>query len=210
MRVLMFGWEFPPHISGGLGTACYGLTKGLAKNGVEVIFVVPKAWGDEDQSSVRIVNAEEITVNVTQHFVDEVWNKIQYMEANSNLIPYIAPEDFSTLRFKDENSRREHLKQILSSNFKFSGTYGNSLFEEVNRYGLLGGEIARQQDFDIIHAHDWLTYSAGIAAKEATGKPLVCHIHATEFDRTGDNVNSVIYEYERNGMMAADLVMAVS
>ena len=56
IKVLMFGWEFPPHISGGLGTACYGLTKGLALNGVEVTFVMPKASGDEDLTYVKIVN----------------------------------------------------------------------------------------------------------------------------------------------------------
>lgn len=206
----MFGWEFPPHISGGLGTACYGMTKGLAENGVEVTFVVPKAWGDEDQSSIRIINAEDVTVNVTMNFIDEIWNKIQYMEVNSSLIPYMLPEEFETLKSQNEVDRREHLVNILSKQFKFSGTYGSSLFEEVNRYGLLGGEIAKHQEFDIIHAHDWLTYSAGIEAKKATGKPLVCHIHATEYDRTGENVNNIIYEYERNGMMAADLVMAVS
>lgn len=206
----MFGWEFPPHISGGLGTACYGLTKGLAKNDVEVIFVVPKAWGDEDQSSVRLVNAEDVPINVSEKFIDEVWNKIQYMEANSQLIPYITPEDYTILRSKSETERRQHLKNIFMGTFRFSGAYGGSLFEEVNRYGLLGAEIALQHDFDIIHAHDWLTYAAGIAAKKATGKPLVCHIHATEFDRSGENVNSVIYEYERNGMQEADLVMAVS
>ena len=59
-RVLMFGWEFPPHIAGGLGTACLGLTKGLAKQGVEVLFVMPKASGDEDQSAAKIINASDV------------------------------------------------------------------------------------------------------------------------------------------------------
>ena len=63
MKVLMFGWEFPPHIAGGLGTACYGLTKGLAVNGVDVAFVMPKASGDEDQSLIKIINASDVEVD---------------------------------------------------------------------------------------------------------------------------------------------------
>ena len=59
IKVLMFGWEFAPHISGGLGTACLGLTKGLAKNEVEVLFVMPKASGDEEAQAARIINASE-------------------------------------------------------------------------------------------------------------------------------------------------------
>ena len=205
----MFGWEFPPHISGGLGTACYGLTKGLAKHGTEIIFVVPKAFGDEDQQAVRIVNAEDTEIFVNEEFVSEVWEKIQYMEANSNLIPYITPEEYEEAMQMEHKRRHTYLQEKFCGKFSFSGTYGASLFEEVNMYGLLGGAIAKRNDFDVIHAHDWLTYSAGIAAKEATGKPLVCHIHATEFDR-GQNINTIIYEYERRGMQSADLVIAVS
>jgi glycosyltransferase involved in cell wall biosynthesis len=206
----MFGWEFPPHISGGLGTACYGLTKGLAKHGAEIIFVVPKAFGDEDQRAVRIVNAEETEIFVNEEFISEVWDKIQYMEAHSNLIPYITPEEYEEVMQMEHRHRHTYLQEKFRGRFSFSGAYGASLFEEVNMYGLLGGAIAKCHDFDVIHAHDWLTYSAGIAAKEATGKPLVCHIHATEFDRTGQNVNTIIYEYEKRGMQAADLVIAVS
>lgn len=210
MKVLMFGWEFPPHISGGLGTASYGLTKGLAKHGMDILFVVPKAFGDEDQSAVRIVNAEEISVTASERFTDEILNRIQYMEANSLLMPYLSPEEYEYVVNMESTHRRSYLIEHFQGKFTFSGTYGKTLFEEVNMYGLLGGEIARKHDFDLIHAHDWLTYSAGIAAKEATGKPLVCHIHATEFDRSGENINTVIYEYEKNGMMAADMVIAVS
>jgi len=131
------------------------------------------------------------------------------MEANSNLIPYITPEEYEEAMQMEHKRRHTYLREKFCGKFSFSGTYGASLFEEVNMYGLLGGAIAKRNDFDVIHAHDWLTYSAGIAAKEATGKPLVCHIHATEFDR-GQNINTIIYEYERRGMQAADLVIAVS
>ena len=97
MRVLMFGWEFPPHISGGLGTACFGLTRGLAKHNVNMLFVVPKAHGDEDQSSVRLVPAEDIEITHTSVELEEFWKKLSYLEVASNLIPYVGPEEFERL-----------------------------------------------------------------------------------------------------------------
>src|SRR5580692_2307897 len=97
MRVLMFGWEFPPHISGGLGTACYGLTKGMAYNNMDVIFVVPKAFGDEDQRAVRIVSADQQTLNFTDAKLQDYWKRITYMEVSSQLVPYMSPEEFRRL-----------------------------------------------------------------------------------------------------------------
>src|SRR5690606_29397982 len=95
--------------------------------------------------------------------------------------------------------------------YQFSGSYGPSLLEEVKRYGKIGGEIARQHNFDIIHAHDWLTFPAGTEAKNVSGKPLVLHVHATEYDRAGDkNIDTRIFEIEKNGLLAADLIIAVS
>ncbi|MCF0172656.1 MAG: glycogen/starch synthase, partial [Bacteroidales bacterium] len=97
MKVLMFGWEFPPHISGGLGTACYGMTMGLAENDVEVLFVMPSASGDEDQSAVRIINASDVAVSETCTSVDEFLGKVQFLRVGSNIMPYISPEDYATL-----------------------------------------------------------------------------------------------------------------
>ena len=82
-RVLMFGWEFPPHIAGGLGTACLGLTRGLAKQGVEVLFVMPKASGDEDQSAAKIINASDVESLYQYHDVEEYWKNIDFMEVGS-------------------------------------------------------------------------------------------------------------------------------
>ena len=95
MRVLMFGWEFPPHIAGGLGTACYGMTKGLAENGVEVLFVMPSASGDEDQSAVRIINASDVAVDTMSETVDEFLRKVRFVHVGTNLVPYVSPEDFA-------------------------------------------------------------------------------------------------------------------
>jgi glycogen synthase len=206
----MFGWEFPPHISGGLGTACFGLTKGLAKHDVEMIFVVPKAWGDENQESVRLVNASDIGVNMKTSSYKESWKRIEYMEIGSNIIPYVSPEEFERIHSQEELNKISSESQVFADKYEFAGGYGKKLFEEVSRYALVASALATSKDFDLIHAHDWLTYPAGIAAKYVSGKPLVIHVHATEYDRSGENVNAPVYEIERKGMEEADKIIAVS
>ena len=209
-RVLMFGWEFPPHIAGGLGTACLGLTKGLAKQGVEVLFVMPKASGDEDQSSAKIINASDIESLYEYHDVQEYWKNINFMQIGSNLMPYMDPERFEREVNQSILEGRDEKRIGFKNKYQFSGKYGANLMEEVARYALVAATIAEQQQFDVIHAHDWLTYAAGIAAKRVSGKPLVIHVHATEFDRSGENVNQTVYNLERQGMLEADRVITVS
>ncbi|MBW6492097.1 MAG: glycosyltransferase family 4 protein [Lentimicrobium sp.] len=210
MKVLMFGWEFPPHITGGLGTACFGMTKGLMKNGVEVIFVVPKAYGDESEEAVRIVNASDVSIDIRKTEQNEFWKNITYLEVNSSLVPYVGPEAFDNLMETSKMVTSLNDESVFNARYTFSGKYGDNLLEEVARYALVGAQIARDSEFDLIHAHDWLTYAAGVAAKQATGKPLVVHMHATEFDRSGENVNQRVYDIERAGMEAADRVITVS
>jgi len=210
MRVLMFGWEFPPHITGGLGTACFGMTKGLMKNDVDVLFVVPKAYGDESEEAVRLINASDVTIDIKRREDQEFWKKITYLEVNSNLVPYVGPEAFDNLIETMDSEKVLGEESIFNAQYKFSGKYGANLLEEVARYALVGAQIATTSDFDLIHAHDWLTYAAGVAAKKASGKPLVVHMHATEFDRSGENINTQVYEIERSGMEAADRVITVS
>lgn len=210
MKILMFGWEFPPHITGGLGTACYGMTKGLMKNNVNVIFVVPKAYGDESQEAIRLVNASDISIDIRKTEETEFWKNITYLEVNSSLVPYVGPEAFDNLIETTEKNTVTLEGSVFNARYTFSGKYGENLLEEVARYALVGAQIARESEFDVIHAHDWLTYAAGIAAKQATGKPLVVHMHATEFDRSGENVNQRVYDIERAGMEAADRVITVS
>ncbi|MFO7998979.1 MAG: glycosyltransferase family 4 protein [Bacteroidales bacterium] len=210
MKVLMFGWEFPPHISGGLGTASYGLTKALLKAGVEIIFVVPKAYGDEAPGSVRLVNASEVSIDLTDEIFKSHMDKISYMEVNSSLLPYASEEEYFHVLEQLEAGMSSETISLSSQKFSFSGGYGKNLMEEVRRYALVGAEIARQHEFDLIHSHDWLTYMAGVEAKKISGKPFVVHMHATEFDRSGENVNREVYQIERSGMEAADMVIAVS
>lgn len=210
MRVLMFGWEFPPHITGGLGTACYGITKGLTKHHTEVIFVVPKAFGDEDQQVVSIRNASDISFDLKDEEYKEFWERIKYLEVGSNIIPYVAPEYFAKTIKKNRKTGEEFTSNVFSRRYEFSGKYGINLLEEVARYALIASALAAKEQFDVIHAHDWLTYPAGIAAKKTSGKKLVVHMHATEFDRTGGNVNQQVYDIERQGMEEADQVITVS
>ena len=215
----MFGWEFPPHIAGGVGTACYGMTQGLARNDVEVIFVMPKASGDEDQSFVKVVNASDVEARYCDASVEgseDIMSKISFIHIDSNMVPYISPEEWATYRESYERTGKkfwERKGDSWTQRYTFSGKYGANIMEEVARYAVVAAEVARQLEgqFDVIHAHDWLTYFAGVAAKQVSGKPLVVHMHATSFDRSSsDNIDTRVYEIERQGMAAADMVIAVS
>lgn len=202
MRVLMFGWEFPPHISGGLGTACFGIANALMQKDVEMIFVVPKASGSEEDSCLRLINASNVDVSwqMLKH-----QSKFAYIEATSLLVPYATPELYQQPKEKTTSRTQQFFYR-----FPFSGSYGHNLFEEVAHYAAVAGQLARDLSFDIIHAHDWLTFPAGLAAKEVSGKPLVVHVHATEFDRSGENVNPDVFKAEQAGMKGADHIIAVS
>jgi len=177
----MFGWEFPPFNSGGLGIACHGLSKALANEGSEVIFVLPKKFDIKDDF-LKIVFGDEVTTR-SKHYI-----------VNSNLMPYVTSQSY--VRGSDKSEQ--------------NAIYGNTLIEEVERYGEIAKGIALNEDFDIIHAHDWLSMKAGIAAKKVSNKPLVVHIHATEFDRTGGNNNQMVYDIEKEGMNFADKIITVS
>lgn len=209
MKVLMFGWEFPPHISGGLGTASYGLTKGLAQQNVEILFVMPKASGDEDTSIGKIINASDVDMPTTYSSFDGFWKNVSFLPVDSGLIPYLGVEEYTQYMSETQGDNKKIFNH-LGGKYTFSGKYGMNLMEEVMRYAYIASKIASEHDFDVIHAHDWLTYLAGIVAKRISGKPLVVHVHATEFDRSGENVNRMVYDLERTGMEQADAVIAVS
>jgi len=211
MKVLMFGWEFPPHISGGLGTACFGLTKGMAKlNQVGVIFVVPKVFGDEEHSAILLIGANNVPITRKEIRFEDVQQKIDYYEVESKLVPYVGEEEFWTLKSHKYSKEIRFVNTNDGYKIEFSGKYGPDLLQEIRNYALVAEIIARDNQFDVIHAHDWLTFPAGIAAKNNSRKPLVVHVHATEFDRSGGNVNPKVYAIEREGMETADAIIAVS
>jgi glycosyltransferase involved in cell wall biosynthesis len=211
MRVLMFGWEFPPHISGGLGTASYGLTRGMATlDDLEVIFVVPKAWGDEDQSVVRLVGANQVPVAYKKVFYKGFKRPVERIEVSSKIVPYTDPDNFWKMVKSEVSGYNFYVKTNNKGRVDFSGRYDTSLMEEIYKYSIVAAVIADENEFDIIHAHDWLAYPAGIAAMEVSGKPLVIHVHATDFDRSGGNVNPDVYRIEKSGMDAASKIITVS
>lgn len=219
MKVLMFGWEFPPHISGGLGTASFGLTQGLLREGTEVIFVVPKVARDDKGRIVttrnpgeipltQMVDASDVALDINNAQYQQVWKNLTYLEVGINLIPYISLEEYQKLTELNDISDLE--AKIFAERFEFSGVYGYNLLEEVSRYALIAAKIATIYQFDVIHAHEWLTFPAAIIAKKISKKPLIVHVHATEFDRSGKHINQPIFEMEKMGMELADKVIAVS
>jgi len=207
----MFGWEFPPHISGGLGTASYGLTKGMtAMDDMEVIFVVPKVWGDEDQSVVRLIGANKVPVAFRKVFFKGFKKSFEKIEISSKIVPYTDPDDFWKLSRKEVSAYRMFIQTNNEGMVDFSGKYDINLLDEIYKYSVVASVIAEENQFDVIHAHDWLAYPAGIAAMEVSGKPLIIHVHATDFDRSGGNVNPDVYWIEKRGMDAASKIITVS
>ncbi|MFW5706905.1 MAG: glycosyltransferase, partial [Bacteroidota bacterium] len=185
-------------------------TKALLKCGVDLIFVVPKAFGDEKPGTIRLVNASDVAINVQDEIFNEYVDHVSYVEVDSALIPYADDEQYYHIIESIEKGFTSEKGELYTQKYSFEGGYGKNLMEEVKRYAMIALEIARQHDFDLIHAHDWLTYMAGKEAKKISGKPLIVHMHATEFDRSGENVNTLVYEIEKAGMEAADKVIAVS
>ena len=225
MRVLMLGWEFPPYMSGGLGTACYNIARSLSRKGTEVLFLMPSMPGNERinidgrLSVIGASGAATETNEATENILREsrnLWaNRLVVRPVESPLFPYATQETYEeclrNLRntaFADRLARSQRAASM--SRLELAGGYGPNLMDEVYRYGLAVATLARKESFDVIHAHDWMTYPAAILLKLLTGKPLVTHIHATEYDRSGQNKNPAVSHIEWAGMTEADMVVAVS
>lgn len=199
MKVLMFGWEFPPKIYGGLAVASYGITKGLSLQGdVDITFCMPKPVGKEERF-LKIVNMSQVPV---------AWRDVKYDDIKDRMIGHTA-EDYYRYRdhiYADFNNLGVDGMGCL----QFAGGYPGNLYQEINNFSIISGVVARSEEFDIIHAHDWLTYPAGIHAKQISGKPLCIHVHATDYDRSRGKVNPTVYGIEKDGMDNADCIMCVS
>ncbi len=183
----MFGWEFPPFQAGGLATATVGLVKGLLRQPVEVTLVVPFPAEQSPLPNLRLVSADGPVEGLVVHRVP------------SPMTPYGGAEEY-----------QEILSTFRREGRGPSAVYGADLFQEITRYAALAGGIAAREPHDVIDTHDWITFAAGIEARKVSGKPLVAHIHATEFDRAGEGANPEICRREYEGMMAADRVVANS
>ncbi len=270
MRILMLGWEFPPFMAGGLGTAVEGLTRSLVKKGHEIVFVLPQAIPEGHQSHVELVGPKALARRVsslrqgtirpqpiqvtTPHHADEpvhqddpelielLTRRVEEFETSypssypgvdtGNSLTRLIHEiqESRTIQSQARASLRdtsgmvalrsasaeqiadafEDVLESIEGLGSCSSGYGSDLFGDAERYARLVAALGLTEHFDVIHAHDWLTYQAGLLLKQLTGKPLICHIHATEFDRSGENINQGVYDIERAGMQGADRVIAVS
>jgi glycogen(starch) synthase len=196
MRALMFGWEFPPYVSGGLGVACEGLVRGLVELDAEVALVLPRRSAPSALPNLKMLSPADDGGSARPR---PRGRRLRVRRIPSPLRPYIT-------EFLYEDERRE--AERLGTNF--AGNYGPDLPREVLRYAGAAARIAARERFDVIHAHDWLTFLAGLEARKATGKPLVLHVHATEFDRAGNADNGFVTAIERLGLAEADRVITVS
>jgi len=206
----MFGWEFPPHISGGLGTACYGITKGLVKLGQEVVFVMPRIKSPEKFKHFKILSALDYCptgVHLEGGGEEDTWGgNLKLRKVDSLLRPYMSVKQYEELL---SNITGESGAHLMSDKYA-PGHYGPDIWMEVARYGRAAEKIARSETFDLIHGHDWTSVSACVNAQRTSGKPYVYHAHALEFDRSGENINQDIYNIEKYGMEKAARVIAVS
>jgi glycosyltransferase involved in cell wall biosynthesis len=211
MKVLMFGWEFPPNISGGLGTACYGLTKGLKSfEDVDLTFVVPKVYGNESKTEIKLIGAGDVVLSEESLVKQSEYESEESYVFDRPISAYITPEQYKEVSSGGKRVADRKVINTSSGKLEFAGDYGSGLFREISRYAVVASEIARIEPHDIIHAHDWLTYPAGIAAKKMSHNPLIIHVHSTEFDRSGENPDRNVYEIERMGMETADKIITVS
>lgn len=214
MKIFMLGWEFPPFISGGLGTACYGLTKAMDQIGLDVIFVLPRSVKTQSSTHVKMLTpSSAMTAGTVSWLSSEELRRVTFRFIESSLKPYINPKHLQNQleeALKKKRALHGGKQHITIEDAGGDIHYGGDMYSEVHRYAAIAAQLAINEDFDVIHAHDWMTYPAAIASAAITGKPLVVQVHSTEFDRSGENVNQTIYDIERKGMHAADRVITVS
>jgi glycogen(starch) synthase len=228
MKVFMLGWEFPPFISGGLGTACHGLTRAMSELGVEITFVLPKPFQPTSATHVKMLTPQQVkqwnAPGETVAFTQKELKHVTFHAISSTLQPYVTPQQYqqqieALIRQKATQEQLKalggmeeirHWLQLVSATVEQPGQYSGDMYTEIHRYAAAAVRLALQEQFDVIHAHDWMTYPAGIAVAAMTGKPLVVHVHSTEYDRSGEHVNQMIYDIERRGMHAATKIIAVS
>jgi len=265
----MLGWEFPPFISGGLGTACHGLTKALDHQGHEILFVLPKPVDRSHAEHVTLITPESEAryPNLVgalraersgadpgpdaEHPQPEgapplERTQFRTVQAGPDMgSPYPGEaRDDRPLTARDvvlpigvrPAARAPHGaadatvpapadRPVQEAEAAAPGPapapaapapapvesdYAGDVVAQTRRYADMVMALCAQDPFDVIHAHDWMTYPAGMALARATGKPLVTHIHSTEYDRSGENVDTRIADIERRGMAAAVRVVAVS
>jgi len=207
-QVFMLGWEFPPFISGGLGTACYGLTKAMDELGIKITFVLPRTAESKYATHVRLLGPT--AEKPEPAFKIAELKNVQFRTIASALQPYTTPRSYREKMEQVQRQKQRAGEAVAVTEPFAEANYGADMYAEVHRYATMAVELAQNEQFDVVHAHDWMTFPAGVAVAATSGRPLVVHMHSTEFDRSGEHVNQMIYDIERNGMEAASKVIAVS
>jgi len=211
----MLGWEFPPFISGGLGTACYGLTRAMSALGTDILFLLPRPVATQHDGHLSVVGPAGAVVpqEIEKPIQLSELENVTFRTVHATLNPYAT-----AIEFAEQTESRRIAADLAGSAASPTPVapappqpiYGGDLFAEVQRYAKLALEIAEGENFDVVHAHDWITYPAAMNVAAHHGKPLVVHVHSTEFDRSGAHVDQRIYDIERRGLHAAIRVIAVS
>ncbi len=224
MRVLMLGWEYPPFISGGLGTACRGLTEAMKRLQTRILFVLPRAIESQSQADPNegVESQDEARrEGDTPNTLRQPVRGLEHVAVPSDVTnPYltgtprqvaVAPERVVVA----DPLRETRSKQRAASSVRVVGVgaedgYDGDLMGKINAYADRCVGLTRRELFDVIHAHDWMTFPAAVEIARYSGRPMIAHVHATEFDRSGERVNPTVYQIERRGMHAAARVIAVS
>lgn len=227
----MLTWEFPPMIAGGLAMACYGLVKSLLKQGIEIDLILPTKEfvyfplrKEEDADTLPFVLLEEREgkeIKVTKKVFKTIEKKLEFIGVNYSPETYYTPAQVN--KFRKIITEVTHIEEEVDVFEKLSDESENLLanisvhlqgdediFKKVQEMAYRAEKLSEIEDFDLIHANDWLCYPAGMIIKKMTGKPLISHIHATEFDRAGGPGDHRIHNLEYSGMTFADRVIAVS
>lgn len=180
----MIGWEYPPFNSGGLGVACQGMTQALAANSKQIYFTLPYA------------NLSEINHMQLIGCYDKKWDESD---------PFFAPfNPYSNFSLNTDNIPldAEELRNLPSSSLEQKVTeYSDQVLKASNK----------NNDFAIVHAHDWMSFPAAEKIKKQHNRPVVAHVHSTEYDRIPTGHGShFIMQTEKDGLEMADKVVAVS
>jgi glycogen(starch) synthase len=212
MKVLMLGWEYPPKISGGLGIASQGLAKGLTQSGVNVDFVLPQAKGLTSTKRLQLLDASDYPTKGTEitEVLEEITSEIKFLEVGTRLMPYLTRVEFEKIAYETTTVKKQIAEEVVLEKINLKGGYGPDLLQEIAKYSLAVVNACKNAKYDVIHAHDWMTYQAGVMAKAVTGAPLVVHVHSTEYDRSAFQIDPKIFELEKKGLEKADVVVTVS
>ncbi|HWY11604.1 MAG TPA: glycosyltransferase [Bacteroidia bacterium] len=198
-KVLMLGWEFPPIINGGLGVACHDLSSAMSEF-ANITMVIPKSSPDFKVKNLNLVGINNLDASIFNNpgLNQKLPFELHHVPAELN--PYHSEGEIKMSKGEPGETSR----------FNIDNLYGGDVITKVFQYADITSSLASTMDFDVIHAHDWMTMLAGIKIKQHTGKPLVMHIHSLEVDRSGPESRGWVYELEKKGMEYADMLMPVS